>query len=252
MPQKGMLVDITRCEGCGECVAACKEANDLPIQDPPETTLSASSYCVLQEHGEHWVRRLCMHCLEPACASVCPVGALVKSAEGPVLWDEARCIGCRYCMVACAFDVPRYEWGSANPRLRKCVFCAERQRKGEPPACADACPAEATVYGDRDALLRDAHARLAERPDDYYPEIYGEHTVGGTSMLFLSPVPFETLGFPAKLGTAPLPELTKAVLAKIPGALVVGGAFLLGMTWLTRRKNEIAAESRPGRERGDR
>jgi len=242
---KAMLIDVTLCEACGECVAACREANGLPEADAPEEvrTLAADSYCALEQRGERTVRKLCMHCETPTCASVCPVGAFVKTPEGAVVWDEARCMGCRYCMVACPFDVPKYEWESNNPKVRKCVFCYARQREGKPPACAEACPAEATVYGDREELLKLAQERFEENPDQYTGKIFGETVVGGTTMLFIGDLTPKQMGFPDNLPDTPLRELTRTVLSKIPGAVVIAGSFLLGMSWLTKRKNEIAAQN---------
>lgn len=243
MGAKAMLIDVTACEGCGACVEACKEANGLPpiVGEDPPRELDADTYCVIQERAERNVRRMCMHCENPSCASVCPVGALVKTPDGPVVWDETKCIGCRYCMVACPFSIPRYEWDSREPKIRKCVFCAGRLAKGEVPACADACPVEATKFGDRAELLAEAHERIAAEPDKYVHQVFGEHEIGGTSMLFLSDVPFPKLGFPPNLRREALPQLTHAVLSKIPGIVVVGGGFLWGMHWLTKRKNEIRA-----------
>src|SRR4029453_9879670 len=139
-----------------------------------------------------------------SCASVCPVGALAKTADGPVVYDAKRCLGCRYCMVACPFGVPRYEWNAAVPAVRKCDLCVERAAAGEVPACGEACPAEATGSGTRAELLAEAHRRIREK-GGYVPQVFGETEVGGTSVLFLSPVSFAELGFPQGLGTDPLP-----------------------------------------------
>lgn len=254
MAAKGMLIDVTMCEGCGECVSACRAANGLPEVDAPEEVrmLSATSYCCLESHGERTVRKMCMHCEAPTCVSVCPVGAFRKTAEGPVIWDEERCIGCRYCMVACPFGVPKYEWASNNPKVRKCIFCYARQKEGQPPACAEACPAEATVYGDRVELLKLARERMAESPDTYRDAVFGETVVGGTSMLFIGDLTTRQMGFPDDLPDTPLRELTRTVLSKIPGAVFIGGAFLLGMHWLTRRKNEIAEQNAAGENEEER
>jgi formate dehydrogenase iron-sulfur subunit len=238
---RGILVDITRCIGCRGCVAACKEIHSFPGSDQ-ETELSATAYTAMVDYADdRHVRKLCMHCVKPSCASVCPVGALSKTAEGPVTYDASKCLGCRYCMVACPFSVPRYEWASAVPSVRKCDMCAGRAAKGEVPACVEACPAEATIAGTREELLAEAHKRIAENPGAYHPQVYGETEVGGTSVLFLSPVPFEELGFKAGLGTTPLPELTWNALEKIPGVVTIGGAMLFAIWWITNRRDEVAA-----------
>jgi formate dehydrogenase iron-sulfur subunit len=234
---KAMLIDVTMCVGCGACQAACKQENNLP--DDVEPALSPTAYTALQEYDGVYVRRQCQHCLEPTCVSVCPVGAFTKTASGPVLYDADKCIGCRYCIQACPFTVPRYEWASRAPKVRKCRFCAERQEKGLPPACAEACPTGATKWGDRGELIREAYARIAAEPDRYVHRLYGEHEVGGTSMLYLSGVSFEKLGFDTKLQNEPLPQLTANALEKIPGIVAVGGVLLYGIWWITNRRTEV-------------
>jgi formate dehydrogenase iron-sulfur subunit len=248
MPETGscaLLIDLTRCIGCRACVAACKEAHGLPGDDS-DVALSATALTALAERNGLYVRRLCMHCQTPSCASVCPVGAIRKLAAGPVVYDASRCIGCRYCMLACPFGVPRYEWDQVVPAVRKCDLCVERMQRGEIPACAAACPAEATVAGSRDELIAEAHRRIDQSPGTYTPIVYGENELGGTSVLFLSPVPFESLGFPGRLGEEPLPDLTWNALQRVPGIVVVGGAVLLAIAWITHRREEVARA-----ERGD-
>jgi formate dehydrogenase iron-sulfur subunit len=238
---RALLVDITRCIGCRACVSACQEAHGFPADDAV-TALGVKAYTAMVDHpGDRYVRKLCMHCVDPSCASVCPVGALRKTEAGPVTYDVRVCLGCRYCMVACPFDVPRYEYSAALPSVRKCDMCAGRAAEGKPPACAEACPAEATVSGTRAALLAEARRRIAENPGQYVGRIYGEHEAGGTSVLFLSPVPFEQLGFKAGLPSEPFPDITWGVLEKVPGVVTIGGAALLGVWWITHRRQEVAA-----------
>ena len=238
---RGLLIDIVRCVGCRACVGACKEIHSFPGSDQ-ETELSATAYTAMVDFGDdRHVRKLCMHCVKPSCASVCPVGALAKTPEGPVTYDASKCLGCRYCMVACPFGAPRYEWSRVVPAVRKCDMCVGRAAKGQLPACVEACPAEATVAGTREELLAEAHRRIAENPESYAPTVYGETEVGGASVLFLSPVPFEELGFRAGLGTEPLPELTWNALEKVPGVVTVGGAMLFAIWWITKRRDEVAA-----------
>ncbi len=232
-----LLIDTTRCIGCNACAEACKQANGLPGEVEPQ--LTARTWTVVESKGDVFVRRMCMHCEEPSCASVCPVGALHKTAEGPVAYDEKRCIGCRYCMVACPFGVPKYEWDKALPRVQKCIGCIERVRAGRMTACAEACPAEATVWGEREALLAEARKRIRENPEGYVHHIYGEREVGGTNVLVLAAVPFEQLGFPADLPERELPSYTWAALSKIPNVVSVGGVGLLGIWWIIHRRMQL-------------
>jgi formate dehydrogenase iron-sulfur subunit len=248
---KGLLIDITRCIGCGACSEACKTANELPAEI--EDGLTADTWTVVSERGsENFVRDLCRHCVEPSCVSVCPVGALVKREDGPVLYNKDICLGCRYCMIGCPFRIPKFEWHSATPRIRKCVLCAPRLDRGLPPACAEACPTEATVFGDRDTLVAVARARLAANPERYHPHIYGLTEVGGTSVLFLSPVPFEELDFDTAVASFPLPDLTWRLLMHIPNVVLLGAGFLGASYWLFRRREEVAAtESEPAKNRAE-
>ncbi len=246
----GILYDSTLCIGCRECEKACAARWKLPYNDKiaEEEQLSAHKLTAIETHGDHFTRRLCMHCNEPACASVCPVSALHKTALGPVLYDESRCIGCRYCMLACPFQVPTYEWTSRTPRVRKCDGCYDRSKAGRPTACVEACPTGASSCGDRDALIAEARRRIAEKPDQYYNRIYGTEEAGGTSVLYLSAVPFEQLAMKTGLPTEPLPLLTGGALSVIPDVVSSGSVLLGGIWWITHRREKVAAAER--REKG--
>ncbi|HAP36614.1 MAG TPA: 4Fe-4S ferredoxin [Bacteroidetes bacterium] len=235
--KKAMLIDITLCVGCNACQTACKEVNHMPVDE--EKALSTTAYTALNEYDGVFVRRMCQHCDDPTCASVCPVGAFTKMPEGPVVYDVDKCIGCRYCMQACPFQVPRYEWSNTYPRVQKCTMCHERLAQGLPTACSEACPTGATKFGDRDDLLKEAYERLAAEPDKYVQKIYGEKEVGGTSVLYITSVPFENLGFRTTLQTTALPQLTWNALSKIPGVVTVGGTLLFGIWWITNRRHEV-------------
>ena len=253
MKQKGILYDSTMCVGCGACYDACKTQNKLKEtnSDYLKDHLSSETYTVLEEYGDTYTRKMCMHCQEPACVSVCPVGALHKTELGPVLYDADKCIGCRYCMQACPHKIPRYEWDKLNPRVRKCVMCYDKVCKGEGTACSEACPTGATLFGDRDDLIKEAKQRIKDNPDTYYPQIYGLEEAGGTNVLILASVPFDKLGFATNLPKKPLPEFTAQAMDKIPGVLGVGSVFLTGMYWLTKRKNQIAKEEKLQKEKTD-
>lgn len=239
----GLLFDATRCIGCGACSAACKEQNDLPM--PIEKKTTAYTWTTVQAKAGTHVRRLCMHCLEPTCVSVCPVAAMRKTEEGPVFYDADRCIGCRYCIMACPFGVPKYQWDRAIPIVGKCIMCADRVRAGQATACASVCPTGATLFGERDDLVREARNRIERSPECYVDHIYGLEEAGGTGVLMLSGVPFEQLGMRTDLPNQPLPMLTWQILSKIPNFVVLAGAFLFGVHWITQRREEVKRETVP-------
>lgn len=250
---KALLIDITQCVGCGACQEACKEVNGMP-QEADETQLSDKRYTVVKEltfaDGQsRYMRHLCMHCEYPTCASVCPVGAFEKTAEGPVLYEASKCIGCRYCLMACPYGVPRYEWDSRNPRVQKCILCAPRLKEGLPTACSEICPTGATLFGERDELLEEAHRRVREHPDLYVQQVYGENEGGGTSVLFLSDRPFTELGLPGNLPDHAMGEYTEAVLSKLPNVIVVGGSLMSGLYWIINRRIDQTKERIRERER---
>lgn len=238
----GLLFDATRCIGCEACSAACKEQNVLPL--PIEARTTAYTWTtVLRREGVN-LRILCMHCLDPTCVSVCPVGALQKTAEGPVVYDAGRCIGCRYCILACPFGVPKYQWDRPLPVVGKCVMCFDRVKAGQATACAAVCPTGATAFGEREELIREARGRIREAPERYVDHVYGEEEAGGTSVLMLSPVPFATLGLRTNLPKQPLPLLTWQVLSKVPDFVALAGVFLYGLFWITKRRDEVQAVER--------
>jgi Fe-S-cluster-containing dehydrogenase component len=245
--QYAMLNDTTRCIGCQACEQACAEKNCFPepegkpeIEKQRSTDTEALS--VVNGHatdkGTVFVKTQCMHCDQPACVSACLVNAMYKTDEGPVIWKEDKCMGCRYCMVACPFDIPKFEYGSLNPKIRKCVMCFDRIGEGDIPACAEACPQEAILFGTREELLEIARRRISDHPTKYVRHIYGEHEVGGTNVLYLAGVPFEHLGFRTDLGTTPYPEYTKTFLYSVPLALLLAPAFMLGLRQATKGKND--------------
>lgn len=241
-----LLLDTTRCVGCMACQRACQAEHGFPERE--EAALSATAYTAIESRGDTYIRRMCMHCEHPSCVSVCPVAALKKTAEGPVVYDEKACMGCRYCLVACPFNVPRYEWDSVTPRVQKCNLCHHRITQGQLPACVEACPAEAVTFGSRTEMLAEARLRILSNPDQYVAKIYGEKIVGGTSVFVLASQPFETLGFPDRLADHPMPEITWKELSKIPEVVTLGGVFMMGLFWIIERRNRHMSESRTKEE----
>ncbi len=208
-PEKAILTDVTKCIGCERCVEACVRQNQLPREIPTryhaDDGLSARRYTsIVRIPGKKegtWrnVRRQCMHCREASCLSACLVGAFTKSPDGSVEYDADKCIGCRYCMLACPFMIPRYEYDKALPFVQKCKMNEDCRVAGGEPACVDACPTGATVFGPREQLLEEARRRIAEKPDVYQDHVYGKEEFGGTSVIYLSDVPLnEAIRMPTK------------------------------------------------------
>jgi formate dehydrogenase iron-sulfur subunit len=247
-----ILTDTTKCTGCELCVEACKKEYDLGRDQPwrgrgSVNDLSSSRRCtVLSRPGHRYVRQQCRHCLEPACVSACLVGAMQKTPEGPVIYDSDRCMGCRYCLAACPYGIPRYEWDERVPYVSKCTLCADRIRDGKEPACVEACPEEATIFGSRSELLREAHRRIAAEPDKYYPKVFGEDEVGGTSVLYISDVSLDFLAWKPDLGTTPLPALTSGALHKVPPTILLMGGLMTGLYWVIGRRMRLASEEGVG------
>jgi formate dehydrogenase iron-sulfur subunit len=250
---KALLYDATLCIGCKQCEAACAKQNGLPYDDAVAAEEKASDHkytFVMTVGGDRFMRRLCMHCQDPSCASVCPVAALKKTPEGPVIYRQERCMGCRYCMVACPFGVPKYEWSKALPLVRKCTLCADRLSKGLPTACSEICPTGATKSGVRDELLTEARQRIQADPTKYVNHVFGATEVGGTSVLLLSSIPFEKFGFRPQYTEQPMPMLTYRVLSRIPEFTPLGFVLLGGIWWITWRRMVLAAPA--GRDDHDR
>jgi formate dehydrogenase iron-sulfur subunit len=183
-----------------------------------------------------------MHCEHPACVSACPVGALQKTAEGPVVYDARKCIGCRYCMMACPFHVPKLNWDALLPSIQKCNLCADRLAAGLDPACASACPTGALKFGERDALLVEARERIRTSNGQYINHIFGEKELGGTTLLYISPVPFEELGFPT-VGTEPVTKLSEQVVSYVPYEIGGLAVVLSGLYWFFQRRERLQKES---------
>jgi len=277
---KAMLIDSTRCIGCRSCQVACKQWNgleaevtkNLPSQKNEVPTfedlgyqnprgLSAKTWTLMTftefevNNQMQWVfnKKQCMHCgvdagedrnKWPSCVVSCPVQALEKTKEGPVIWHNDRCIGCRYCMLACPFQVPKFEWDSVWPKIRKCTMCYDRLTQGSEgvnePACSKACPTDAIMTGEREDMLREAHSRINAFPDKYYDQVYGENELGGTCVLHLSSVPLGKLGYPENLPQESLAGTTSTAMKGLPYFIT---ALSLGMIGIyTARRNKIESE----------
>jgi formate dehydrogenase iron-sulfur subunit len=251
----GMLFDATRCVGCKKCEAACGERRVSlhpdrvePELDGPPQDLTADMWTIIKLYQDEedktnysFVKLQCMHCDDPACVSACPVGALQKTEEGPVIYREDVCFGCRYCMAACPFNIPKYQWDQVNPLVQKCDFCADRQAAGLLPACAEACNQGALLYGKRSDLLVEAKSRIDKDPGLYVNHVYGEHEVGGTAKLYLSSVPFEDLGLPEYQSSA-LPKLTWPWLSATPGVVLGVGGLMSVLYWANNKRAEAHKE----------
>lgn len=268
----GCLVDLTRCIGCRKCEDACNRVNNLPPPEQPfedPTVLNRlrrpdeKAFTVVNRYfpGQldasnqlvpTFVKIQCMHCQQPACASACIVGALTKRENGTVHYDVTKCIGCRYCMVACPFEIPAYEYHDPiTPRVMKCTFCFERiSKEGGLPGCAEICPTEAITFGRRRTLLKVAKDRISDNPARYLDRIYGEKEVGGTSWMYITAVPFEKLGF-IDVPNEPTPKLAETIQHTLFSYLwspIVLYGLLGGIMW-TSHKNRAEAEDEEGDRR---
>jgi formate dehydrogenase iron-sulfur subunit len=239
----GFLYDSARCVGCQTCESSCATANNLPestdelkagvIRNTSENRRTVIN-AFTTEKGEVYAKKQCMHCNEPACAAACLTKAMYKTKEGPVIWRGNKCMGCRYCMVSCPFDIPKFEYHSSNPKIQKCDMCYSRQQEGKLPACVENCPAEALVFGKRRDLIDEARKRMCENPGMYENYIFGEHEAGGTAILHISPVPFNELGLNTDMRKASYPELSKGFLYAVPTIFVLWPAVLLGIHEATK------------------
>jgi formate dehydrogenase iron-sulfur subunit len=246
---KAVLVDTSKCVGCWWCYAACKQSHKLPEtikpdnESPPELSTNIWTTLRTRKSDNEWfyAKRQCMHCEHPACVEACPVGALQKTPEGPVVYDIHKCFGCRYCMVACPFGVPDFEWGDPIPWIRKCDFCADRLAAGLEPACVDACTTGALTFGSRNELIAEARERIKAEPAKYTDHIYGEEEAGGTSWLYISTMPMEKMGFPS-LESKPVTLNAQRAMGAVPPVLLGVAAAMSGIYWLVKRRIHMSRE----------
>lgn len=267
----GLLYDSTLCIGCKACMSACKEANDLPLEDnvggelwDTPLDLSGKTYTVIKiyQHGtmEHkdkaengfaHLKRQCLHCADPSCVSVCPVTAMTKNPEtGIVEYSKDACIGCRYCVAACPFGVPQFQYDTPTPEIAKCQLCKHRLAEGKIPACADVCPTGATIFGSHNAISEEIARRKAlvpgemaefqrrtidsgdthERPAaEYVDHVYGDNDVGGTQVRYLSGVPFDKFGLPTDLPERSFASKSETLQHTLYSGLVAPVVVLAGL-----------------------
>ncbi len=258
----GCLVDITLCTGCRQCEQACNERHSLKspeysfnisaseinrIRRPDPSLHTVVNAFDSKNRDDRYVKIQCMHCIEPSCVSACIVGALNKRDDGPVTYDQDKCIGCRYCMIACPFEIPAYEYDEPlTPKVTKCDFCTSTienpdiQNGKATPSCAAACPFDAIKFGKKDELLALAQKRIDDNPEKYFPHIYGQHEAGGTSWIYLAPGNFKEMGLP-DLDSTPPSALTEGIqhgifkFGAVPAALY--GA-LSALMWFKNRKDK--------------
>ncbi len=257
----GILHDTVRCIGCRNCEEGCNIVNKLPRPEKPFNDLelldvkrrtTTKAYTVVNRYDNikgkdsPVFRKIqCNHCLEPACASVCFVRAFKKTKEGPVIYDPSVCVGCRYCLIACPFEIPTYEYDEPfTPRVIKCTMCFERIKENKLPGCVESCPKEALTFGKRDDLIKIARERIRKYPARYQDHIYGEYEMGGTSWLYLSEVPFKEIGMREDLGITPAPELTSGALGAVPMVVALWPVLLTGIYAINKRKEKISGEER--------
>lgn len=257
----GMLTDTTLCIGanCRKCEEACKKVNERPMNKlnlsdntvfDRQRRTDADNYTIVNRFPNPkdpdkpiYVKNQCMHCNEPACASACLVKAFTKTPEGPVIYNKDLCIGCRYCMIACPFYVPTFDYLDAyTPQVRKCTMCYDRIKEGKRPACAEICPKEAITFGKRSDLITLAREKIRNQPGHYNHHVFGENEVGGTSWLYLAGTGFADIGFSTNLGTTPYPELTRGFLSAVPLVLTIWPVLLVGFYKYSQNRKKVETD----------
>ncbi|WP_243357800.1 sulfate respiration complex iron-sulfur protein HmcB [Fundidesulfovibrio terrae] len=269
----GVLFDASRCIGCRQCEIGCNKINSenitepwstLPPKDPKvfedlkgmnaKARTDNTMYTIVNKFEPQalggktpvFKKAQCMHCKEPACASACFVNAFKKNPEGAVTYNGSVCVGCRYCMIACPWDVPAYDFDKLIPYVQKCHMCHPHIKAGKTtvPGCVKACPMEALVWGKREDLIKEAWARIQAVPGKYLPHVYGETEMGGTNWMYISHVPFAQIGLREDLGTTAAPQLTSSALGLVPLVACLWPVLLGGIWQITKWKDKKAEDEK--------
>lgn len=216
-----ILFDSSKCIGCRHCVEACKDWNDLPRGEA--FRISGSTWLtieppVLEGQARVWGRNSCMHCEYPSCAAVCPVEAITKFEEGPVVIDQSKCIGCEYCIHACPWHV--IAKSDITGKASKCTMCHDRLREGAMPFCVQACPVEALEFG----LVADLNVRARQRAHELGASVYGRQEAGGTRVLHVLTRPPMEHGMPA-VGAERYPPHRIPWRTKVKGLVTLTGGL---------------------------
>jgi len=250
-----VLHDVTRCIGCRRCEMGCQQANNLPLPARPLDDISvldkkrrttADAWTVVNKYHvdgkDVFCKTQCNHCIDPACGVACFVKAFLKDPSGAVIYKENLCVGCRYCMIACPFHIPGFQYYKALPHVRKCTLCLPRIKEGKLPACVEDCPMDALTFGRRADVLRLAKNRIAARQDLYVDHVYGEHEAGGTNWFYLSGAPFSQVGLDETIINRPYAELTAGALGAVPMVIGIWPVLLGGAYMISKRREAIAKE----------
>lgn len=263
LTDSAVLFDVTKCIGCGSCTVACKMWNDLSFESGNahgyDVSLDENTWTTLEYNdtenasGESVLRffkHQCMHCMKPTCVSVCFAKAIQVTDSGAVVYDPKKCVGCRYCMIGCPYDIPKYEWGKVFPSVMKCRLCAEKLEKNQSPSCVSVCPSGALTFGSRELLLLKARTIIDSNPQ-YIKHIYGEHEGGGTRWLYISDTPFENLGLPANVPEEDIPSMVHTYSKKKPAVFAGAALAFVGLELYTHRRLKVKEAEKAKKEAED-
>jgi formate dehydrogenase iron-sulfur subunit len=244
---KAILIDVTKCTGCEQCVDACVNENKqdplIPFTSLKKDGLSGDRFTsIVRIKWNRFAKKSCLHCMEPGCVDACIAGAIKKTDQGPVVYNPDLCIGCRYCMLACPVGIPRYEWDKSIPYIRKCDMCYDRLLDGKVPACAEACPNDVIMFGDRSKLINTAKERIENQPQKYLNHIYGKEEFGGTSVLYITDTELDKLGFQTKIGSHSIADFTWPIISKTPILGLSVAALLTGTHFIINRRIKLQNE----------